>query len=132
MPYKILIFLGGLQNIDGQYYDAARIDGSSKLKIIRKVTIPLLSPQILYVMITSFIGAFKEYTSVVAIFGANGGSFDGTTGPSSMKTVAFYIYDQMSKTNTLQYASAAAVVLLIIILIFTAVQKVVSKRRVHY
>lgn len=132
LPYKILIFLGGLQNIDGQYYDAARIDGSSKLKIIRRVTIPLLSPQILYVMITSFIGAFKEYTSVVAIFGTNGGSFDGSTGPSSMQTVAFYIYEQMSKTNTLQYAAAAAVVLLVIILLFTMVQKQVSKRRVHY
>ena len=132
LPYKILIFLGGLQNIDGQYYDAARIDGSSKWKIIRKVTIPLLSPQILYVMITSFIGAFKEYTSVVAIFGSDGGSFDASTGPSSMKTVAFYIYDQMSHTNTLQYASAGAVILLIIILIFTAIQKFVAKRRVHY
>ncbi len=132
LPYKILIFLGGLQNIDNQYYDAAKIDGSSMMKIIRRVTIPLLSPQILYVMITSFIGAFKEYTSVVAIFGVGGGSFDGTTGPTSMKTVAFYIYDQMSSTTTLQYAAAAAVILLIIILIFTAVQKVVAKRRVHY
>ena len=132
LPYKILIFLGGLQNIDGQYYDAARIDGSSKFKIIRRVTIPLLSPQILYVMITSFIGAFKEYTSVVALFGSDGGSFDATTGPSSMKTVAFFIYDQMKKTNSLQYASAGAVVLLIIILLFTLVQKVVAKRRVHY
>ncbi len=132
LPYKILIFLGGLQNIDGQYYDAARIDGSSRFKIIRRVTIPLLSPQILYVTITSFIGAFKEYTSVVAIFGADGGSFDGSTGPSSMKTVAFFIYDQMKKTNTLQYASAGAVILLLIILVFTGVQKYVAKRRVHY
>jgi len=132
LPYKILIFLGGLQNIDGQYYDAARVDGSSKMKIIRRITIPLLSPQILYVMITSFIGAFKEYTSVVAIFGANGGSFDGSTGPTSMKTVAFYIYDQMSSTHTLQYAAAAAVILLIIILLFTLVQKQVSKKKVHY
>lgn len=132
LPYKILIFLGGLQNIDGQYYDAAKIDGSPKWKVIRRITIPLLSPQILYVMITSFIGAFKEYTSVVAIFGSDGGSFAAETGPTSMKTVAFYIYDQMSKVDTLQYAAAGAVVLLLIILLFTAVQKQVSKRRVHY
>jgi multiple sugar transport system permease protein len=131
LPYKILIFLGGLQNIDNQYYDAARIDGSSKIKIIRKITVPLLSPQILYVMITSFIGAFKEYTSVVALFGGTG-SFNSATGPSSMLTVAYYIYNQMSHTNTLQYAAAGAVVLLIIILFFTMVQKAVAKRRVHY
>ncbi len=132
LPYKILIFLGGLQNIDGQYYDAAKVDGSSKWKMIRKVTIPLLSPQILYVMITSFIGGFKEYTSVVALFGAEGGSFLESTGPSSMKTVAFYIYDYMSNPSGLQIAAAAAVVLLLIILAFTAIQKQVAKRKVHY
>lgn len=132
LPYKILIFLGGLQNIDGQYYDAARIDGSSRFKIVRRITVPLLSPQILYVTITSFIGGFKEYTSVVALFGTGGGSFNSNTGPSSMKTVVFYIYDQMSQTNTLQYAAAGAVILFIIILLFTLVQKQVAKRRVHY
>jgi len=132
LPYKILIFLGGLQNIDGQYYDAARIDGSSRFKIIRRITVPLLSPQILYITITSFIGAFKEYTSVVALFGTGGGSFDASTGPSSMKTVVFYIYDQMSHTNTLQYASAAAVVLFVLILLFTLLQRQVAKKRVHY
>lgn len=132
LPYKILIFLGGLQNIDGQYYDAARIDGSSRFKIIRRVTIPLLSPQILYITITSFIGAFKEYTSVVALFGSDGGAFDATTGPSSMKTVVYYIYEQMSSSTTLQYASAGAVILFIIILAFTGLQRTVAKRRVHY
>ena len=132
LPYKILIFLGGLQNIDGQYYDAAKVDGSSKWKMVRKVTIPLLSPQILYVMITSFIGGFKEYTSVVAIFGPDGGSFLKTTGPESMRTVAYYIYDQMDSSTSLQYAAAGAVILLIIIMIFTVIQKQVAKKRVHY
>ena len=132
LPYKILIFLGGLQNIDNQYYDAAKIDGATKWKTVRKITIPLLSPQILYITITSFIGAFKEYTSVVALFGEKGGSFNAATGPNSMKTVVFYVYDQMSKSNTLQYASAGAVILFIIIMLFTLVQKQVSKRRVHY
>lgn len=131
LPYKILIFLGGLQNIDKQYYDAARIDGSSKWKIVKKVTIPLLSPQILYVMITSFIGAFKEYTSVVALFGSEG-SFNAATGPSSMLTVVYYIYNQMDKSNTFQYAAAGAVILFIIILIFTGIQNAVAKKRVHY
>lgn len=131
LPYKILIFLGGLQNIDAQYYDAAKIDGSSKWKIVRKITIPLLSPQIVYVMITSFIGAFKEYTSVVGLFG-NEGSFSTQGMPKSMLTVVYYIYNQMSNTTTLQYASASAVVLLIIIFIFTMIQNAWSKKRLYY
>ena len=129
LPYKILIFLGGLQNIDKQYYEAASVDGASKLKTVWRITIPLLSPQILYVMITSFIGAFKEYTSVVALFGSEG-SFKGTF--PSMLTVAYFIYNQMGKSNTLQYAAAGAVILLIIIMIFTVIQREVAKKKVHY
>ena len=133
LPYKILIFLGGLQNIDKQYYDAAKVDGSSSFKIVRRITVPLLSPQILYITITSFIGAFKEYTSVVGLFG-NEGALDASTGfgASSMLTVVYYIYNQMESSTTLQYAAAAAVVLFIIIMIFTAIENQVSKKRVHY
>lgn len=131
LPYKILIFLGGLQNVDNQYYDAAKIDGASRFKTIMKVTIPLLSPQILYIMITSFIGAFKEYNSVIGLFGKDGGTFDVTTGQKNMQTIVYFIYDQISE-NQVQYASAAAVLLFIIILIFTGIQFKVSKRRVHY
>lgn len=131
LPYKILIFLGGLQNVDNQYYDAAKIDGASRFKTIIKVTIPLLSPQILYIMITSFIGAFKEYNSVIGLFGKDGGTFDVTTGQKNMQTIVYFIYDQISE-NQVQYASAAAVLLFILILIFTGIQFKVSKRRVHY
>ncbi len=131
LPYKILIFLGGLQNIDNQYYDAAKIDGASRFKTVMKVTIPLLSPQILYIMITSFIGAFKEYNSVIGLFGKDGGTFDITTGQKNMQTIVYFIYDQIAE-NQVQYASAAAVLLFIIILIFTGIQFKVSKRRVHY
>lgn len=131
LPYKILIFLGGLQNIDQQYYDAAKIDAAGRLKTTWRITVPLLSPQILYVMITSFIGAFKEYDSVIGLFGDSGGFFDSTTGPDTMKTVVYFIYEQIAQ-NRVQYASAAAVVLFVIILIFTGIQFLVSKKRVHY
>ncbi len=131
LAYKILIFLSGLQNIDKQYYEAAQVDGAGKLKTVWKITIPLLSPQILYIMITSFIGAFKEYNSVIGMFGSDGGAFDSTTGPRNMTTIVYYIYDQISN-NKVQYASAAAVVLFVIILIFTWAQFKVSKKRVHY
>ena len=128
--HSILIFVGGLQNIAGQYYDAAKIDGASRFKMVRKVTVPLLSPQILYIFITSLIGGFKEYTSVVALFGTTGGQFQGGFG--TMKTVAYYIYDYIDNPTGLQFAAAGAVLLLIIIMFFTALQKIVSKKRVHY
>ncbi len=131
LPYKILIFLGGLQNIDAQYYDAAKIDGAGRFKTAMRVTVPLLSPQILYIMITSFIGAFKEYNSVVGLFGKTGGQFDQATGPRSMKTIVFFVYEQIAN-NKVQYASAAAVILFLIIMAFTILQRKVSKTRVHY
>lgn len=131
LPYKILIFLSGLQGIDKQYYEAAKIDASPKWKTNLKITVPLLSPQILYIMITSFIGAFKEYNSVIGLFGTTGGKFDVSTGPGTMQTIVFFIYDQIAK-NFVQYACAAAVILFLIILVFTGIQFQVSKRRVHY
>lgn len=131
LPYKVLIFLSGLQGIDKQYYEAAKIDSASKRKTIRKITIPLLSPQILYIMITSFIGAFKEYNAVVGVFNS------ASTGDKNVKdlyTVVYYIYDQIGAADPtkISYAAAGAVVLFAIILVFTFIQMAVSKKRVHY
>lgn len=129
IPFKILVLLSGLQGIDKQYYQAAQIDAASRGKILRKITIPLLSPQILYLMITSFIGAFKEYTSIVSIFGG-----PGTRGKSSvdknMLTIVYYVYDNLAVQTS--YAAAAAVFLFVIILLFTLIQFQVSKKRVYY
>lgn len=127
LPYKILIFLSGLQNIDQQYYDAAKVDSTPKWKVAWKITVPLLSPQILYVMITSFIGAFKEYSSVVGLLGQPGTS----KGSKNMYTVVYYIYDTIS-AKQVHYGSAAAVLLFLLILAFTFLQMYVSKKRVHY
>jgi len=127
LPFKILIFLSGLQNIDKQYYDAAKIDSAGKWKTMMNVTVPLLSPQILYIMITSFIASFKEYTSVVGLIGMP--STDGG-GTKNMYTVVYYIYDQIK--GNVGYGAAAAVLLFIIIMIFTAIQFRVSKKRVYY
>ena len=90
------------------------------------VTVPLLSPQILYVMITSFIGAFKEYDSVVGLLGKS-----GTDATNNMYTVVYYIYDTIGN-NKVQYGAAAAILLFIVILLFTGLQFWVSKKRVHY
>ena len=129
IPFKILILLSGLQGVDKQYYQAAQIDAAPKWKVLTKITIPLLSPQILYLMITSFIGAFKEYTSIVAIF--NGPSTRGTNSPiKNMLTVVYYVYENITAQTS--FAAAGAVFLFVIILIFTFVQFGVSSKRVHY
>lgn len=130
LPFKILVFLSGLQGIDKQYYQAAQIDACGRFKILTKITVPLLSPQILYIMITSFIGAFKEYTSVVSMFGGPGTLGKGSTIPN-METIVYYVYDNVEKGFTSR-AAAAAVFLFVIILAFTFIQFAVSKRRVHY
>ena len=127
IPFKILILLSGLQGIDKQYYQAAQIDAAPKWKTFARITVPLLSPQILYLMITSFIGAFKEYNSIIAIFGKKG---ETQAGQKNMYTVVFYVYDNISSNTS--FAAAAAVFLFIIILIFTFFQFWVSNKRVHY
>ena len=127
LPFKILILLSGLQGIDKQYYHAAQIDAAPKWKVLTRITVPLLSPQILYLMITSFIGAFKEYNSIVAIFGKAG---ETLAGKKNMYTVVFYVYDNISANTS--YAAAAAVFLFFIILIFTFIQYWASSKRVHY
>ncbi len=132
LPYKILIFLSGLQGIDKQYYEAAKIDAAPKWKTNLKITVPLLSPQILYITVTSFIGAFKEYNSVIGLL--NRSNSKAGLG-HDMYTVVYYIYDKLQGSNwnrTTQYASAAAVILFLIILVFTFVELQVSKKRVVY
>ena len=125
LPFKILILLGGLQSVNKQYYDAAKVDGTSRFRTFWRITVPLLSPMIAYVVITGFIGGFKEYSSVVGIFGEN-------MGPSNkeMNTMVGFIYDAIS--NNQGKASAAALILFLIIFAVTLVNLYVSKKRVHY
>ncbi len=130
LPFKVLILLSSLQSVDRQYYQAAQIDGTSKLRTFMRITVPLLSPQIFYLLITSFIGAFKEYTSVVAIFGENASSVGSH---NNMATVVWYIYDKIyAGGKTMGYAAAGAVVLFAIILFFTMINKVIEKKKVHF
>lgn len=130
LPFKVLILLSALQSVDRQYYQAAQIDGTSKFRTFTKIIVPLLSPQIFYLLITSFIGAFKEYTSVIAIFGKNAQSVGSH---NNMATVVWYIYDKIEAGGkTMGYAAAGAVVLFIIIMFFTAINKVIEKKKVHF
>lgn len=128
LPFKILILLGGLQSVNKQYYDAARVDGTSRIRIFSRITVPLLSPMIAYVVITGFIGGFKEYTSIVGIFGEKLGPVHD---PGRLNTMVGYIYESLERSKQGQ-ASAAALILFGIILVVTLINLYVSKKKVHY
>ena len=129
LPFKILILLGGLQSVNKQYYDAAKVDGTSKIRVFWRITVPLLSPMIAYVVITGFIGGFKEYTSIVGIFGERMGPV-GSGADKPLNTMVGFIYDSIDLQQG--RASAAALILFGIILIVTLLNLYVSKKRVHY
>ena len=128
LPFKILVLLGGLQSINRQYYDAAKVDGTPRRRVFTHITVPLLSPMIAYVVITGFIGGFKEYSSIVGIFGENMGPVHDAR---RLNTMVGFIYDSLG-TNSHGTASAAALILFGIILVVTAINTQVSKKRVHY
>lgn len=133
LAFKILVFMSGLATIDKQYYDAARIDGSSKVTIFSRITVPLLSPQILYITITSFIGAFKAYSQIISLFGGGRSDFGGSD-KSEWITIVGYIVKLIDSTADSAQGRGAAgcVILLIIVMIITVIQFGVSKKRVHY
>ena len=128
LPFKILVLLGALQSVNKQYYDAAKVDGTGKIRTFTRITVPLLSPMITYVVITGFIGGFKEYTSVVGIF-------DDGMGPAGAKgrlnTIVGLIYDSIERGDTGR-ASAAALILFVIIFIVTMINLAISKKTTYY
>ncbi|MGI6710216.1 MAG: carbohydrate ABC transporter permease [Bacilli bacterium] len=133
LAFKIIVFLSGLQSIDKQYYQAAQIDGASRWTVFRRITVPLLSPMILYITITSLIGAFKAYNSVIAIFGHN--KFGPSSSPNEFITVVGFIYKYLplhNNTNYLSVVSAGSLILFSIIMLITLIQFYVGKKRVHY
>ena len=130
LPFKILILLGGLQSVNKQYYDAAKIDGTSRLRTFTHITVPLLSPMITYVVITGFIGGFKEYSSIVGIFGDTMGP-PGTTDRNNLNTMVGYIYRAIENSDQGR-ASAAALILFGIIFVVTMLNLYISKKNTHY
>ena len=130
LPFKILILLGGLQSVNKQYYDAAKVDGTPKSRVFTRITVPLLSPMITYVVITGFIGGFKEYTSIVGIFGEGMQPPGAEVGTPRLQTMVGYIYDKLG--NSEGTASAAAIVLFLLIFVVTLINLKVSKKNTHY
>jgi multiple sugar transport system permease protein len=127
LPFKILILLGGLQSVNKQYYEAARVDGTPRWRVFTRITIPLLSPMLAYVIITGFIGGFKEYSSIVGIFGESMGP---VANDLALDTMVGFIYRHIG--NQEGTASAAALILFAIIFVVTMINLYVSKKKTHY
>lgn len=127
MPFKILILTSSLASVNEQYRNAARIDGASRSRIFWRITLPMISPSLFYLIITGFIGAFKAYSDAVALFGTD-------LNAAGMNTLVGFVYDMLygRSGGYPSYASAAAIFLFAIVLTITCVNLLVSKKHVHY
>ena len=127
MPFKILILTSALASVNQDYYKAARVDGTSTLRTFTRLTLPMISPMVFYLVITGFIGAFKAYSDAVALFGTD-------LNAAGMNTIVGYVYDMLygDSGGFPSYASAAAIILFAIVLTITCINLLVSKKHVHY
>ena len=127
MPFKVLIRTSALASVDQTYYNAARVDGTSRWRMFRKITLPMISPTLFYLIITGFIGAFKAYSDAVALFGTD-------LNAAEMNSSVGYIYVMLygNSGGYPSYASAAAIMLFAIVLTITCINLIVSKKHVHY
>ncbi len=127
MPFKILILTSALAGVNPTYYAAARVDGTGRLRIFTKITLPMISPTVFYLIITGFIGAFKAYSDAVALFGVD-------LNAAGMNTLVGYVYDMLygNSGGYPSYASAAAMLLFAIVLTITCINLLVSRKHVHY
>ena len=127
MPFKILILTSALASVNPDYYKAARIDGTSKWRTFTRITLPMISPMLFYLIITGFIGAFKAYSDAVALFGTN-------LNAAGMNTIVGYVYDMLygDSGGYPSYASAAALILFAIVFTITCINLLISKKSVHH
>ena len=127
LPFKVLVLTSALASVKEDYYNAARLDGTSTFRIFRKITLPMISPTVFYLVITGFIGAFKAYSDAVALFGTQ-------LNVAEMNTIVGYIYDMLygEGGGYPSFASSAAIILFVIVLTITCINLLVSKKKVHY
>lgn len=127
MPFKILILTSSLASVNEQYYSAARVDGTSKSRIFFRITLPMISPMISYLVITGFIGAFKAYSDSVALFGTD-------LNAAGMNTIVGYVYDMLygDGGGYPSYAAAAAIILFVIVMTITCINLTVSKKHTYH
>ncbi|MBZ9633556.1 carbohydrate ABC transporter permease [Clostridium sp. FP1] len=121
LGYKIIIILAGLQSVDKRYELAARMDGASKFHRIWNITIPIIKPTMVFLSITSIIGAFKLFDEVYILYSQKPGPLQ------SGLTIVYYIFDKFYRHWEFATASAAAFILFIMILILTIIQFVFTR-----
>lgn len=124
LPFKILVLTSALASVNDEYYKAARVDGTSRTRIFFRITLPMISPMIVYLVITGFIGAFKAYSDAVALFGTD-------LNAAGMNTIVGYVYDMLygDSGGYPSYASAAAIILFVIVLTITCINLLVTRKR---
>ena len=127
MPFKILILTSALASVNQVYYNAARIDGTPRWRMFTRITLPMISPMIFYLVITGFIGAFKAYSDEVALFGTN-------LNAAGMNTIVGYVYDMLygNSGGYPSFASAAALILFAIVFTITCINLLISRNNVQY
>ncbi len=127
LPFKILLLTSALASVNQSYYNAARVDGTSKSRIFWRITLPMISPTVFYLIITGFIGAFKQYSDAVALFGTD-------LNAAGMNTIVGYVYDMLygNSGGYPSYASAAAILLFVIVLTITVINLLFSRKHTHY
>ena len=127
MPFKILVLTSALASVKQDYYDAAKIDSTPKMRMFSRITLPMISPSLFYLIITGFIGAFKAYSDSVALFGTD-------LNAAGMNTIVGYVYDMLygNSGGYPSYASAAAMILFSIVLTITCINLLISRKHVHY
>ena len=127
MPFKVLILTSALASVNPMYYNAARVDGTPRWRVFTRITLPMISPTVFYLIITGFIGAFKAYSDAVALFGVD-------LNAAGMNTIVGYVYDMLygNSGGYPSYASAAAILLFAIVLTITCINMLVSRKHVHY
>jgi multiple sugar transport system permease protein len=122
--YYMIIFLAGLQNIPKTLYEAAEIDGASKVKAFFSITLPILSPTTYFVLIMSVIVSFQVFEQVAVT--TQGGPLN------SSLVLVYFIYQKAFKFLEVGYASSAAFILFAIVLVLTVFQVKLLGKRVHY
>ena len=127
MPFKVLILTSALASVNQEYYSAAKMDATPNWRVFTKITLPMISPMIFYLVITGFIGAFKAYSDAVALFGTD-------LNAAGMNTIVGYVYDMLygNSGGYPSFASAAALILFAIVLTITCINLLISKKHVHY
>ena len=127
MPFKVLILTSALASVDQNLYNAAKVDGTPRLRIFTRITLPMISPTLFYLIITGFIGAFKAYSDAVALFGTD-------LNAAEMNTIVGFVYDMLygDSGGYPSYASAAAIILFAIVLTITCINLLVSRKHIHY